>query len=84
MESSTILKLIRCLHCNRKLASGSFAELVIICPRCGTRNHLRALSPSHADERLRAPGSGSTRNDVPVRDSSSGTDAPVVSNPDSQ
>ncbi|WP_309822278.1 Com family DNA-binding transcriptional regulator [Acidovorax delafieldii] len=44
---------IRCGHCGRKLAEAVFEQISIKCPRCGTMNHLRALSPSR--ERLGAP-----------------------------
>ncbi|MGY8903703.1 MAG: Com family DNA-binding transcriptional regulator [Burkholderiales bacterium] len=36
---------IRCGACARKLGEGQFTLLSIKCPRCGTLNHLRAMSP---------------------------------------
>ncbi|MFE1572299.1 Com family DNA-binding transcriptional regulator [Comamonas odontotermitis] len=37
---------IRCGSCGRKLGEGIFQILSIKCPRCGTINSLRALSPT--------------------------------------
>ncbi|NDP57992.1 MAG: Com family DNA-binding transcriptional regulator [Oxalobacteraceae bacterium] len=47
---------IRCGNCNKKLGAGIFDQLSIKCPRCGTLNNLRAVSPK--PERRRAPDSG--------------------------
>ncbi|WP_307188843.1 Com family DNA-binding transcriptional regulator [Massilia sp. NR 4-1] len=44
---------IRCGSCNKKLGAGEFLRLEIKCPRCGTLNSLRAMSPQ--PERHRAP-----------------------------
>ena len=37
---------IRCGQCNRMLAKGMALDLSIICPRCGTINHVRDTIPS--------------------------------------
>ncbi|WP_343734484.1 Com family DNA-binding transcriptional regulator [Acidovorax sp.] len=44
---------IRCGQCGRKLAEAVFEQIAIKCPRCGTMNHLRAVSPT--PERPRVP-----------------------------
>ncbi|WP_460552875.1 Com family DNA-binding transcriptional regulator [Comamonas piscis] len=44
---------IRCGSCGRKLGEGIYQVLSIKCPRCGTLNSLRALSPT--PERQGAP-----------------------------
>lgn len=44
---------VRCGTCRRKLADAEFDRLKIKCPRCGTFNDLRAMSPTV--ERHRAP-----------------------------
>ncbi|WP_449433417.1 Com family DNA-binding transcriptional regulator [Pseudomonas putida] len=41
-----MLRDIRCGNCKRLLArAGGVAQLQIKCSRCGTLNHVRALSP---------------------------------------
>ncbi|MFV3403363.1 MULTISPECIES: Com family DNA-binding transcriptional regulator [Pseudomonas] len=46
-----MLKDLRCGKCARLLArTGSFTELQIKCPRCGTLNHARATSPERSPE----------------------------------
>ena len=37
---------MRCGKCHKLLAIGQATAITIKCPRCGTMNHLRALSPS--------------------------------------
>lgn len=40
-----MLKEFRCGNCNRLLArTGGFTQLQIKCPRCGTLNHVKAMS----------------------------------------
>ncbi|WP_082493154.1 MULTISPECIES: Com family DNA-binding transcriptional regulator [unclassified Acidovorax] len=46
---------IRCGHCARKLAEAAFVEIAIKCPRCGTMNHLRAVSPTPERQRVPPP-----------------------------
>lgn len=36
---------VRCGHCRRLLAKGEALDLTIKCPRCGTLNHVRGMSP---------------------------------------
>jgi len=51
------MKEIRCGHCRKKLAEGTFIRLAIKCPRCGTLNDLSAKGISHrtTPERHGAP-----------------------------
>lgn len=43
---------IRCGQCRRKLGAGEFRAYAIKCPRCGTLNQMRTVSPE--PERPRA------------------------------
>jgi phage FluMu protein Com len=47
---------VRCGNCRKKLFEGSFSEIDIKCPRCGTMHKLRTQSPE--PEGRRAPDSG--------------------------
>ncbi|QDL55948.1 Com family DNA-binding transcriptional regulator [Rhodoferax aquaticus] len=42
------MEVIRCGQCQRKLAEAQYTRLEIKCPRCGTLNILRAMSPPPA------------------------------------
>jgi phage FluMu protein Com len=46
---------IRCGQCQRKLAEAEFVRLTIKCPRCGTLNDVRALSPPPERHRASLP-----------------------------
>lgn len=39
------MEIVRCGQCQRKLAEAQYVRLEIKCPRCGTLNILRAVSP---------------------------------------
>jgi phage FluMu protein Com len=39
------VEVIRCHHCNKKLAEADYRRLAIKCPRCGAMNHLKAVEP---------------------------------------
>ncbi|MEO8119538.1 MAG: Com family DNA-binding transcriptional regulator [Rhodoferax sp.] len=56
---------IRCGQCQRKLAEAEFVRLSIKCPRCGTLNDVRAMSPQ--PERLGASFSERNHDQAPKR-----------------
>jgi len=57
------MKEIRCGHCRKKLAEGTFTRLAIKCPRCGTLNDLSArnINPERRGAPHRFDGSRHAR-----------------------